>query len=1136
MPNFTHLHVHSEYSLLDGLIKIQDLVNTVKEMGMSSVALTDHGMLYGIYDFWFACKEAGIKPILGVEAFVAFRSRFDKVPKIDDKRYHLVLLAKNLEGYKNLVKLVTYSNLEGFYYRPRIDKELLKKYSKGLIGTTGCLSGVVNNHILYKQEKEALKWVEFLRSNLDDFYIEIERNAIKESEKLIPKQIKFAKKYNIPIIATCDSHYLKKEDWYAQEVLWAISDGKKMDDDTRRKSWSEEFYIKSPEEMRKLYKDIPEALDNTQVISDKIEEYNILFDRVQPPYKNVKEGQNTKDILRKMAFEGIKNRYKKITKEIEERVNYELELIHNKGYDDYFLVVQDYVSWAINKGILVGPGRGSGAGSVVSYCLNITNIDPFKYELYFERFLNPERPSPPDFDIDFQDDRRDELFDYMTKVYGKENTAFIGTFGRMKTRAAIRDVARVLDIDLEVADKLSKMVDVKFGKVAHMKDMLVMNKDFRDIINSDPQFKKLADIVKRIEGIARHVSTHACGYLITPDKIVNYLPLQRESGQGERIVTQIEGRTIETIGLMKFDFLGLANLTIIKNVIDLIKKSKKINIIIDNIPLNDKKTFEIFQKGETKAIFQFESEGMKKYLIDLHPSDFEDLIFLGAAYRPGPMQFISDYILRKKGEQKISYIHPKLEPILKNTYGFPIYQEQVLRIAVDIAGYTLGEADMLRRAMGKKKLEIMKKEKIRFIEGSLRNGVKKSIAQKIYSFIEPFADYGFNKSHAACYALISYQTTYLKAHFPIEFMAGLMQTDIETSDKITRDLLEAERMKIEVLPPNLNRSEVGFTIEDENKIRFGLAGIKNVGTKIIQKIVKERKNNGKFNNLDDINKRVGTDNLTKKVLECLIKVGAMDQFGFRKALLDIMPQIYDSYSKISKKSIGGQTGIFESNGMNIKIGPTLLPQIEEESEYEKLVWEKELLGTYLSTHPLKKYNKYFGEDILTVPDARKIGNNKSIKVGGIITNMKEINTKKGNKKMAFIKIECMQDSMEAIVFNSIYDKCKEKLILDKPYVFIGKTSFREGKMSIILDDLKSFNNFKPSITYGNKSLILDISNEKNSVKLKILKQTIMDNPGDYKLTIYYLDKDGKRQKKELKKRIKLNSVVKNIIEDYIQKV
>ncbi len=1131
MQKFTHLHVHSEYSLLDGLIKIPDLVEKVKDLGMDSVALTDHGVAYGLYEFWKECRNNNIKPILGVEAFVAYRTRFDKVPKVDDKRYHLVLLAKNKEGYKNLVKILSLANIEGFYYRPRIDKELIKKYGKGIIGLSACLSGVVNNHLYNKKNRKAKEWANFLRKYLDDFYIEIQRNGVKESEKLIPKQIKFARENNLPLITTCDSHYLSKEDWYAQEVLWAINDGRKMDDDSRRKAWSEEFYIKSPEEINKLYNDIPEVIENTQKVANLIEEYDITFERIQPKYKKLKKGQDAQKVLRKKTYVGARKRYKKITKEIEKRIDYELDLIHKKGYDDYFLVVQDYVTWAMDNGILVGPGRGSGAGSVVSYSLRITNLDPFKFELYFERFLNPERMSPPDFDIDFQDDRRDELFEYMSKIYGKENTSFIGTFGRMKTRAAIRDVARVLDIDLDIADRLSKMVDVKFGKVAHMKDMIENNSEFSEIINSNRQLKDLSKIVQIIEGIARHVSTHACGYLVTPRPIIDYVPIQKEARGGDKIITQNEGYELEDLGLMKFDFLGLKNLTIIKNTLNLIQHYRGEDLDIDKISLNDKKTYKLFQDGKTTAVFQFESDGMKKYLKDLRPTEFEDLVFLVSAYRPGPIKLIPDYINRKFGREKVTYLHEKLKPILKNTYGIAIYQEQVLKIAVEMAGYSLGEADILRRAIGKKKPEVMKAEKEKFIKGCIKEGYSKSIANKLYSYIEPFADYGFNKAHAASYALISYQTAYLKVHYPIVFLAGLMQTDLESSEKITRDILEAERMGIDVLPPNINKSVVGFKIEGKNQIRFGLAAIKNVGTKVVKKIVEKREKKGKFDNLDELVQRVGASNLSKKVLEYLIKSGTMDQFGERRALLEVMPLIVDRASKFERKKQGGQSSLFSAKKKKFNI--TFLPEIKNISEREKLSWEKELIGVYLSSHPLKEYKKYYGEEILDAADVKKLGKDKKVKVGGIISEKKKINTKRGNKSMAFIRIECIQDSIEGVVFNRVYEKYEDRLKLEKPLVFIGKTSSRDGKVSVIIDDMQSFNNFEPSVTNGDRVITLDITKEKNPEKLRILRQVIVDNPGDYRIFLYYQDSNGKKKKKLLKRKIRLNSTIKEFLEDYI---
>jgi len=686
---------------------------------------------------------------------------------------------------------------------------------------------------------------------------------------------------------------------------------------------------------------------------------------------------------------------------------------------------------------------------------------------------------------------------------------------------------------LEIADKLSKMVDVKFGKVAHMQDMIDSNEEFRRIVQSDSELRELSETVKKVEGIARHVSTHACGYLVTPSAIDDYIPLQKEVRGGIRTITQIEGYSLEDIGLMKFDFLGLANLTIIKHTLNLIEQTTGQKIDLNTVPLEDHPTFGLFERGETTAVFQFESDGMKKYLKELKPNEFEDLIFLCAAYRPGPMKYIPEYIARKYGREKTIYLHPKLESILKNTYGIAIYQEQVLRIAVDMAGYSLGEADVLRRAIGKKKPEVLAAEKEKFLAGCEKEGYSKQLAQKLFSYIEPFADYGFNRSHAAAYALISFWTAYLKTHFPVEFMAGLMQTDIDTSDKITRDILEAERMKIEVLPPNINKSSVEFTIEEKVKIRFGLGAIKNVGTRTVEKVVEERNKNGSFSNLDELIERVGTSNLSKKDLECLIKAGALDQFGSRNALLDIMPGIVDGAGRREKSKIGGQSGLFDMTEGSATVHVTPLPDITEESEREKLLWEKELIGTYLTSHPLKKYRKYYGEEIMTVPDIKKAHDGKSVKLGGMFTEKKVIQTKRGNKDMAFVKIECLEDSIEGVIFNAVYEKFKEKLELDKPYVFMGKVSHREDRISVLVDDVTSFKKFKPSLTNGEKKLNLDISSETDPLKLKILKQIIVDNPGDYKVVLYYKDRTGNKCQKELTKKVCLNETVKSIISEYL---
>lgn len=1122
---FVHLHAHTEYSLLDGVAKIPAYISKVKELGMNAAAITDHGVMYGSFEFWQECRNQGIKPIIGCEVYVAKRSRFDKTPGIDDKRYHLTLLAKNKEGYHNLTKMVSLAFTEGFYYKPRIDKELIEKYGKGVIALTGCLGSNFNQYLLSQEEEKATSWVRFLIKNFDDVYIEVQENGIKESHDLIPKQIEIAKNLNLSYVATCDTHYIEKQDHKVQEIVWCISDGKKLDDPTRRQYASTEFYIKSPTELYKLFQDYPEAVSNTQKLADSVEEYDITFERVQPKYDTHLSAQETKKQLRQNVIVKLNTRYKNVTTEIRERIDYELEVIHDKGYDDYFLVVEDYVSWAKSKGILVGPGRGSGAGSVVAYILGITNLDPFQFDLIFERFLNPERPSPPDFDIDFQDDRRDELFEYMSKKYGYDNTSFIGTFGRLKTKAAIRDVARVMGIDLQIADKLSKMVIVKFGRVHSMQKMREEVKEFDELIKKSPELEELAVYVSKLENLARHVSIHACGYLVTPEPIINYVPVQKET-KGDKRITQVEGHNIEYLGLMKFDFLGLSNLTVIQNTLKQIKLSRNKIIDMDNLPLDDEKTYKLFQDGDTTGIFQFESDGMKKYLKDLKPNKFEDLIFLNAAYRPGPMKYIPDYILRKKGEQKVEYIHKSLEPILKNTFGFAIYQEQVISIAVEFAKYSLGEADMLRRAMGKKKPEVMAKEKELFIERAIKNGQKKDIAEKIFAYLEPFADYGFNKSHSASYSLIAYQTAYLKTHYPLEFIAGLMETDINSIDKLERDLKEAKDLNIKILPPNINKSNADFTIENSKNIRFGLAGIKGVSTKSIDNIVSTRDKKGDFSNLDDLISKVGVSNIAKKDLENLIKVGTLDNFGSRNQLLEIYPIIYEKINRDEDALKGGQSMLFGDNSTNSDHQSTPLPMIPKEAEVARLNWEKELLGIYLSKHPLEKYSKLcLLNKFLSLKKIEKLPSGKKVSTIVLLTKVKKIYTKNGSKPMAFLEFEDLESRLSGVIFPDTYDRLKTLLVENTPLFMQATVNIRNDEFSLIVDDLD-----KPNKIPTQNSLSIDISLEKDKTKLLKIKTAIMQNPGKDTLTIIYGDKYNKKQ---LTKQVELNDQFLSVLKNYI---
>jgi DNA polymerase-3 subunit alpha len=780
-----------------------------------------------------------------------------------------------------------------------------------------------------------------------------------------------------------------------------------------------------------------------------------------------------------------------------------LEIIDQKGYNDYFLVVYDYIAWARANDIIVGPGRGSGAGSVIAYILKITNLDPFKWNLIFERFLNPERPSPPDFDVDFQDDKRDQLFTYMSGKYGKENTSFIGTFGRLKTKAAIRDVARVMGIDLAVADRLSKMVIVKFGKVFKMEKMRHELKEFDELIKESPDLEQLAKYVMKLEDIARHVSVHACGYLVTPEPITDYVPIQIETKEGNKTITQFEGSYLEPLGLMKFDFLGLRNLTIIDKALKLIEEKHGIKIDMDKISEVDEKTFDLFKAGNTTGVFQFESDGMKKYLKDLQPTEIEDLVFLNAAYRPGPMQYIPNYIDRKFGREKVEYLHETLEPILKTTFGFAIYQEQVISIAVAYAGYSMGEADMLRRAMGKKKVEVMVKEKEKFITKAAEQGHPEQLSRDIFAYLEPFADYGFNRSHSACYSMIAYHTAYLKANYPVEFIASLLETECGNPDKFKNILKETIDIHIKLLPPTLNDSFRYFNIENKVEIRFGFAGIKGLGERVSENIVNEREKNGKYLSLEDLIVRVGAENLSKKDLEVLIKTGCVDDFGYRTQLLSALPIIFDKNSKDAKSSSGGQSGLFDMHVDEIKImNKTTMPTPPRETDYERLVWEKDLLGIFMSSHPLSNF-EYLNrnKDLDKLSDVEKYADKTSFKTLAIINRYKVIHTKASGKAMAFADIEDLHTKIEGVIFPKVYEKLVDKIQEMVPFIFIGTISYKDDKPSALIDDIITIEEYT-----ANKPIQINICEENDQEKLKTLKNFISNNKGDTKLQIFYGNK------------------------------
>ncbi len=1124
---FTHLHLHTEYSLLDATIRVSDLIEKLQNSGMKSCAVTDHGSMYGIFKFQQQMKDAGLKPIIGCEIYIAPRSMHEKEFGIDNEYYHMVLLAKNLKGYKNLMKIVSVAHMEGFYYKPRIDIETLSKYTEGIIALSACLAGPLSKPILKSDPKlsreNAKKYKEMFK---DSFYVEIQRNGMDEQNLVNEELLKISKELKLPLVATCDSHYLNKEDAEIQEILWCISDGYTMDDPNRRRMPTNEFYVKTPEEMQELFKDIPEALENTQKISDSVEEYNITFDRVEIPYPDLPKGETAKTYLKKLTYEGAKEKYEKVDKKLEERIEYELDIIHDKGYDDYFLVVRDIVKFCRENDIVVGM-RGSGCGSVVAYAVDITVIEPISWELYFERFLNPERPSPPDFDIDIADKRRDEVINYTIQKYGAENVKQIGTFSKLQTRQAIRDVARVIGVDLTVADELSKMVEIVFGKAKSLDHMIEHNPEFAQIINSSDKTRHLAEIVRKVSGLCRGVSTHACGILITPLPVVEYCPIQKDA-HGEGIgMTQYEMFDIEAVGLMKFDFLGLRNLNIIGAALKKIEKNKGIKIDLSKIDIQDEKSFDLLKSGHTIGIFQLESEGMKRTIRMLQPENMEDICYILSAYRPGPMQFIPEYANVKKGKQKPDYIVDELEPILSITNGVITYQEQVMKIAEIVAGYSLGAADILRRAMGKKKLDVMNAEKPTFIEGGLKNGFKKEDVEKLWERLVQFANYGFNKAHSASYATIAYWTAFLKANYPLEYMAALLEGDLEKFDRVILDLNECERLGIDVLPPDINKSDFYFTVEDEKSIRFGLAGIKNIGNDIVKYISKEKKENGQYKHLDDFVHRV-FEEVSRKAIEYFIMAGTMDSFGDRNALLHVLEEIYNREKSERKTSQIGQIDIFSlNNGDNnakYEIQKTPLPSDITTENSQALQWEKELLGLYFSSHPLDCLEDFFQDrNVIPLAEALDIKkNNDNLILGVMVTKVRKITTKKG-EVMAFLTIEDKTARTDAIVFPRVYQELKSALQENKPMLLVGRLNIRDGEKSVIVQKAKYVDEAKYSSKFD--GITFRIKPSHTQEEITELKKYIQDSNGDIPVKIIVNNGEGNKTV-VLNKKIEINQETK----------
>jgi len=1053
---FTHLHVHSQYSLLDGLSKIDQLLDYTKELGMDSIALTDHGVMYGAVEFYKKAKEKGIKPIIGCEMYVAQERMQDKRPNIDDKRYHLILLAKNETGYKNLVKLVTKAHLEGFYYKPRIDNELLARHSEGLIASTACLAGRIPRLIIAKKieeaEKLALQYQEMFGK--DSFYLELQDHPhIPEQKTVNEALIAMSKKHNIPLVATNDSHYLRKEDAEAQDVLMLINTGAKTDDPERATIKGGDFSIRGPQEMAEVFKEVPEAIENTQRIAELCN-FEFELGKTKLPHYEVPKGKTPEGYLEELAREGLKKRFgENPGKEIIERLDYELSVIKQTGFASYFLIVQDFVNWAKSQRIVVGPGRGSAAGSLVSYLTNITNVDPIKNDLLFERFLNPERISMPDIDLDFTDRRRDEVIGYVASKYGRDKVAQIITFGTMAARAVIRDVGRALQYQYSYCDQVAKMIPFGFS----LDDALEKVSEFKDLYEADDQAKRLIDLAKKMEGVARHASTHACGVVISDKSLTDLIPLQYPTQSDESIVTQYEMHAIESLGLLKMDFLGLKNLTIIEDTLSRIYILRNgLKVDIDSIPTDDEKTYKLLQKAYTTSVFQLESDGMKRYLKELKPTEFEDIVAMVALYRPGPMQFIPEYIARKQKRKQIEYMHPKLKPILEKTQGICIYQEQLMQIARDIAGFTLGEADVLRKAVGKKIAQLLNEQEQKFIEGAEKNGIDRKIAVKLWQWILPFAEYGFNRSHSAAYATIAYQTAYLKAHFPVEFMAAVLTSEKGDVERVALLIGECKRMGIEVLPPDINESLKNFTVvPNEEKIRFGLKAVKNVGENVIDAITEERKLNGKFKSVTDFLKRVNSKDINKKSMESLAKAGAFDQFEERNKLLQNMEKLLEYSRDIHKNKQNGQKGLFDSSA-NFSSGITLGPAACA-TNFEKLSWEKELLGLYVTSHPLDNYKELLKKKASPLENLGSAISKQRIKVGGIISSIKKIITKTG-KPMLFVKLEDLTDKAEIVVFPNVIEKNPTAFQENKIVFISGRVDHRDNAPKVIADEVEEIIN------------------------------------------------------------------------------
>lgn len=1138
---FTHLHVHTEYSLLDGSNKIKEYVKRVKELGMTSAAITDHGVMYGCIDFYKEAKAQGIKPIMGCEVYVAPNSRFDKeLTGGEDRYYHLVLLAENDLGYQNLMKIVSKGFTEGYYYKPRVDMEVLRQYHEGVIALSACLAGEVQRYImkgLYEEaKKQALKYLDCFGEG--NYFLELQDHGMAEQATVNTALMKMSKELNIPLVATNDVHYTYEDDVEAHDLLLCIQTGKKVTDEDRMRYDGGQYYVKSEEEMRALFPYAQEALDNTAKIAERCN-VEIRFHETKLPHYEVPEGYTPVSYLHKLCEDGFAKHYPDDDGTLMARMKYELEVIEQMGYVDYFLIVWDFINYAKANDIMVGPGRGSAAGSIVSYCLHITNIDPIHYQLLFERFLNPERISMPDIDIDFCVERRQEVIDYVGQKYGAEKVVQIVTFGTMAARNAIRDVARVLDLPYALADTIAKMIPQELNIT--IQKALEMNPELKEKYENDLQIHHLIDMSMRLEGLPRNTSMHAAGVLICPSAADDFVPLSR-GGDGA-ITTQYTMTTLEELGLLKMDFLGLRNLTVIQNAIRTIERTKGVQLVMEDIDYNDKKVLDYIGTGKCDGVFQLESGGMKSFMKELKPQSLEDIIAGISLYRPGPMDFIPQYIGGKNNPEAITYLCPELEPILAPTYGCIVYQEQVMQIVRDLGGYTLGRSDEVRRAMSKKKTAVMEKEREYFVYGNkelnipgcVGNGISTDVGNQIYDKMIDFAKYAFNKSHAAAYAVVSYQTAFLKYYYPVEYMAALLTSVISNAGKVSEYIQVAKEMGIKILPPDINEGEVGFSVSD-NAIRYALTAIKNVGRPVIEAIVEERKVRGPFTNINDFIVRMADGDVNKRAVENFIKAGAFDSLGgTRKQFLSVYVQAMDRVHKDKKNSMAGQVTLFDLAGDEEKESFEItLPNVGEFNKELLLTFEKEVLGVYISGHPLESYQsllKKYATNIttdfyreesgegekdggLTDEESIKVRENERVTIGGMITE-KRVKYTKNNQMMAYVTLEDLVGSVEVIMFPKAFERFSTKVAEDAKVFLSGRVQIEDEKdAKLICETVESFSD-KP------RKLWIKLRNKEEHDALEVeIRQLLADSDGKDEVVIYLAEE---KQMKSLGRSMTVNA-------------